>query len=219
MKPPKSKVRAKRKRDDVEQGVRTLAKKIAPMLKQVQKLQEQMRAQGLFPNDRELLHCPKCGLTESVTFEGQLYTFREPHIDVDTGLRFVEPKKRGGAFRCPECGCDAREDEFEPPEAPAPTPAPLRVPPTLRYFVATMNERHRLTFDERLALALIVDGREVSHADIAARLSLREPATLSTLLRRLVKLGIVERAGHGRTTCYFVSPSLLRKLGLGYRRS
>ena len=66
----------------------------------------------MFPNHREFLKCSHCGLKESVTFEGTLYTYRDDAIDVDTGLRFPEPDEDGYS-RCPECGEVVRLEEGE----------------------------------------------------------------------------------------------------------
>lgn len=49
-----------------------------------------MHALGMFPNDRELLVCPNCGLREDILFSGVLITYREPAFHEDTGLRFEE---------------------------------------------------------------------------------------------------------------------------------
>ena len=72
------------------------------LAKQIAALQEQARALGVFPGDRELLECPKCGLLEDVTCNGQLITSRPSAEGQDTGLRFQELP--GNRFRCPACG-------------------------------------------------------------------------------------------------------------------
>jgi predicted RNA-binding Zn-ribbon protein involved in translation (DUF1610 family) len=64
----------------------------------------------LFPNDRDLLPCPNCGLTEDVLVGGQLITNVEPG-QPDTGLRFLEPPADDEPFRCPHCGAEARSQE------------------------------------------------------------------------------------------------------------
>lgn len=69
----------------------------------LQALKKEARAFGIFTDDREYLECPGCGLKESVTFEGTLYTYRDDAIDVDTGLRFPEPDD-DGVSTCPACG-------------------------------------------------------------------------------------------------------------------
>lgn len=89
-----------------------LADQITPFIEKLRKIQEQARALGIFPNDRELLVCPRCGLSENVLADGRLITFREPNYNDDTGLRFIEPQPEGGPFICPECGDEAREEEI-----------------------------------------------------------------------------------------------------------
>lgn len=66
-----------------------------------------MHALGMFPNDRELLVCPNCGLREDILFSGVLIAYREPAFLEDTGLRFE--KRTEDTFRCPSCGQSVRE--------------------------------------------------------------------------------------------------------------
>ena len=73
-------------------------------------MQEQARRLGLFPNDRDLLACPNCGLTEDVLASGQLITDVDPG-QPDTGLRFIEPTTDDGPFVCPACGTEAGAQE------------------------------------------------------------------------------------------------------------
>lgn len=87
--------------------VRSVADAIAPLIRQIQEAQAQARLLGLFPNDRDLLTCPRCGLGEDVLSDGRLVTNVEPG-EPDTGLRFIEPARAGARFRCPRCGAAAR---------------------------------------------------------------------------------------------------------------
>lgn len=80
---------------------------LAPLVRQIQEAQAQARLLGLFPNDRELLTCPRCGLGEDVLSDGRLVTNVAPG-EPDTGLRFIVPKREGARFRCPRCGAAAR---------------------------------------------------------------------------------------------------------------
>jgi len=87
-----------------------LVDQIAPLLRQLQALQDQARRLGLFPNDRDLLKCPSCGLTEDVLASGQLITNVGPG-QPDTELRFIEPTADDGPFVCPACGAEAGAQE------------------------------------------------------------------------------------------------------------
>jgi hypothetical protein len=100
---------------ELDARVSALADRTAPLIEKLRETQGQAHALGIFPNDRELLVCPKCGLSENVLADGRLITFREPNYNDDTGLRFIEPKAEGGPFICPECRNEAREEEIEIP--------------------------------------------------------------------------------------------------------
>ncbi len=92
---------------DLDVAVDALADKIAPLVRQLQALQEEARRLGMFTNERELLSCPSCGLTEDVLANGLLIT----NVDVgepDTGLRFLEPATDDAPFVCPACGAEVR---------------------------------------------------------------------------------------------------------------
>lgn len=73
----------------------------------LQALKQQAQDLGIFTNDRELLECRKCGLKESVAFDGVLFTRRGDTSLVDAGLRFPEPDKDGRSI-CPGCGGEVR---------------------------------------------------------------------------------------------------------------
>jgi hypothetical protein len=73
----------------------------------LQALKKQAQDLGIFTNDRELLGCPKCGLKETVAFDGVLFTCRKDASAVDTGLRFPEPDE-DGVSSCPGCGGEVR---------------------------------------------------------------------------------------------------------------
>ena len=78
-----------------------LIRKLQPLVARVTALQAQARTLGLFANDRELLECPGCGLTEDVACDGRLITYRGTEFGEDLGLRFEELPDNG--FRCPTC--------------------------------------------------------------------------------------------------------------------
>jgi ribosomal protein S27AE len=75
-------------------------------------LQAEACALGMFAGDRELVACPRCGLTEDVSFTGLLITSRTSALGEDTGLRFEEIK--AGKFRCPKCGVIVTETPEKP---------------------------------------------------------------------------------------------------------
>jgi predicted RNA-binding Zn-ribbon protein involved in translation (DUF1610 family) len=74
----------------------------------------------MFAGDRELVACPRCGLTEDVSFSGLLITCRPPASGADTGLHFEEIAV--GKFRCPTCGRIVTET----PEKPAAKTNPVK---------------------------------------------------------------------------------------------
>jgi ATP-dependent DNA helicase RecG len=89
--------------------------------------------------------------------------------------------------------------------------------PAIRHFITEFDRRYQLTSRERLVLALVVHGKEVSAEHLAAGLVLSDPLALPKWLGRLVKLGIIERVGRGQTARYVVAPSLLHEFGVGYQ--
>jgi hypothetical protein len=76
-------------------------------------LQAKARDLGVFPGDRELLECRKCGLMENVACGGFLFTCHLRSLDEDAGLRFLDLGK--GQFRCPSCGAIVREPNLDTP--------------------------------------------------------------------------------------------------------
>jgi hypothetical protein len=73
----------------------------------LQSLKDEAIALGMFTGDRELLECKSCGLKESVSFDGVLFTCRGSAVHTDTGLRFPEPDE-DGASSCPGCGREVK---------------------------------------------------------------------------------------------------------------
>ncbi|MFI5301604.1 MAG: type IV toxin-antitoxin system AbiEi family antitoxin domain-containing protein [Polyangiales bacterium] len=88
--------------DELDRVVVSLARELVD-------IQRRARALGIFADDRELLTCPNCGLTEDVLIGGRLVTYFGS-CGPDTGLRFVEPTSAGGQYTCPRCGGDARSE-------------------------------------------------------------------------------------------------------------
>jgi hypothetical protein len=80
---------------------------IRELASRVLALQEQARSLGLFPGDRELLECPKCGLLEDVLIGGESITYLPDADGQDTGLRFDELAE--GIFSCPACSSIVKE--------------------------------------------------------------------------------------------------------------
>jgi hypothetical protein len=59
---------------------------------------------GLFLNDRELVSCPQCGLTEDIAFSGKLFTYYKDDPDFkETGLQFVSLDGNAEYLKCPVC--------------------------------------------------------------------------------------------------------------------
>lgn len=108
---PAALTKESRSRERLQRGaeIDDFVAKIEPVARQILELQRQARALGIFPNDRDLLICPTCGLTEDVAGDGRLVTSRELG-GPDTGLRFVEPTSDDQPFICPACGGEARSD-------------------------------------------------------------------------------------------------------------
>ena len=79
---------------------------IKPLAAEIVKLQTQMKAAGMFANDRDLLECPKCGLQEDVTVDVILITCPKEFPGEDTGGRFLPLDNGEVWWRCPKCGAE-----------------------------------------------------------------------------------------------------------------
>jgi uncharacterized C2H2 Zn-finger protein len=90
-----------------EPNMDDLVAAIRPLAAEIVALQKQMKALGMFANDRELLECPRCGLMEDVAANGMLLTCTPTELGNDTGLRFGELTTE--SFRCPSCGQTVHE--------------------------------------------------------------------------------------------------------------
>ena len=78
-------------------------RELIELARQLAKVKAQAHALGIFTNDRELLECPNCGLSEDVTAAGLLVTYPKDSVDLkDCGLRFRPVNKT--RFACPKCG-------------------------------------------------------------------------------------------------------------------
>jgi len=72
------------------------------LCRQLERVQAEAEALGLFVGDRDLLDCPNCKLFEDVTAGGLLITSRELATPpIDTGLRFSQVSSN--TFQCPAC--------------------------------------------------------------------------------------------------------------------
>lgn len=84
-------------------GYPQLLSGIVPLADELARVKKQAAALGVFTNDRELLKCSKCGLTEDVLTDGMLVTYHMNSRDSnDSGLRFEKIAEE--KFRCPVCG-------------------------------------------------------------------------------------------------------------------
>ena len=81
--------------------------KLRSLATELAAIQKRAKSLGIFTNERELLQCPGCGLTEDVAADGMLFTYSEPELGHDTGLRFRQLNKH--TFRCPVCGQNVKE--------------------------------------------------------------------------------------------------------------
>lgn len=78
-------------------------------------IQEKRRELGLFLDDRELLKCHECGLSEDVDVIGKLFTYRRGDKEFkETGLQFINLDDKNEHFKCPSCGAEY----VAPPESP-----------------------------------------------------------------------------------------------------
>lgn len=107
---------ARRRRNsdqDTPPGYDALLAELKPLVAQIAALQEQMKATGIFADDRELLECPHCCLQEDVLIDGRLVTCERETPGKDTGLRFAPLDKRESWWRCPRCGAEFAGEGFD----------------------------------------------------------------------------------------------------------
>jgi ATP-dependent DNA helicase RecG len=90
--------------------------------------------------------------------------------------------------------------------------------PAIRHFIAEVERHHPLTLRERLVLVYVCHGHDVIPSELATGLALTDNE-LSEWLGRLEELGIVELIRPGPAAYFQISPSLMRHLGVGYRRA
>lgn len=71
---------------------------------QIRAINEMAKQQGLFLNDRELISCSQCGLTEDIAFSGKLFTYYKDDPDFkETGLQFSSLDGNAKYLKCPVC--------------------------------------------------------------------------------------------------------------------
>ncbi len=80
-----------------------LLSNILPLAKQIAALQKKAAKLGLFMDERELVKCSGCDLSEDVSFDGRLISYHRDSEDrSDSGLRFIKTGKN--IYKCPICG-------------------------------------------------------------------------------------------------------------------
>ena len=92
------------------------------LFRQLQQIQAQAKALGIFTDERNLLTCPNCGLFEDVTCDGFLITSRTFSKELlDPGFKFreIEP----ATYCCPSCQSEVQstDDLDEQADSKAPT--------------------------------------------------------------------------------------------------
>lgn len=99
------------------------------LFRELQQLQAQAKALGIFTDERNLLSCPTCGLFEDVTCDGFLITARTlSNEPLDTGLRFHEIAP--DTYSCPSCQAEVQSsnDLDDQVDSKAPTGRPYDSP-------------------------------------------------------------------------------------------
>lgn len=100
---------------EVETEAFRIVEELGPIVEQLKELNDQARALGFFfIEDRSLLRCKNCGLTEDELANGRHVTYFAPDITdyepdgSDTGLRFIEDETDEECFTCPACSAEVR---------------------------------------------------------------------------------------------------------------
>ena len=105
-----------------DEGVKKLTKDIINLTKGFEETIKQAEALGIFTNERDLLSCEKCKLSEDIAFNGILFTYVNKNEEVpqhrtvendDTGFRFIEIEYLK-KYKCPKCGhiIEYTEEDF-----------------------------------------------------------------------------------------------------------
>jgi hypothetical protein len=106
----------RRSRQEID-AVHRAVDALGPLIEQLAVINEQARALGMFVEDRPLLQCAHCGLTEDELADGQHVTYYEPD-EPDTGLRFIQDEADEDRFTCPACGAEVQLDPLDDSEPP-----------------------------------------------------------------------------------------------------
>ena len=93
-------------------ATRRVVDALRPIVEQLAVINEQARALGMFVEDRPLLQCAHCGLTEDELANGKHVTYFEPD-EPDTQLRFIPDEADEERFTCPACGAEVRLDPLD----------------------------------------------------------------------------------------------------------
>ena len=92
---------SRKKHKDI-QPARSLFNDISSLAARLVDIHQKAKELGIYTNDRELLKCPQCGLTEDVACDGLLFTFESADKTFsDTGMCFQEIDATH--FRCQSC--------------------------------------------------------------------------------------------------------------------
>jgi len=83
-------------------GKHYINKPLFALIKRLRAIKKTAEKLGIFTENRTLIECPKCGLTEDIDSYGRLFTaFKDSD---KTNLQFKKLKGRKNHFRCPNCG-------------------------------------------------------------------------------------------------------------------
>ena len=70
-------------------------------------INEMATQHGVFPYNRETVHCIQCGLTEDIAFSGKLFTYQQDDAEFkETGLQFITLDNTNERFKCPVCNTE-----------------------------------------------------------------------------------------------------------------
>ncbi|MFN9645326.1 MAG: ATP-binding protein [Cyanobacteriota bacterium] len=86
--------------------------------------------------------------------------------------------------------------------------------PDVIRLIAAADQQHQLKQRERIVLEFLVPTQGMLATELASALELTEPTALRPWLDRLLDLQIISQTGRTRATRCFVTPSLLRSVGL-----